>query len=255
MPEIPNFFSVYPKKRPILPKPYQDIYEQEYKINRGGGSVITKASMWLEEWMHRKIARSQSSKTLEIGAGTLNHLTFEDPSKYYDIIEPFSALYKDNAAELAKIHNVFSSIDEIPIDRLYDRVISIAVLEHLEDLPLIIAKAALHLNSNGTFEAAYPSEGGVMWGLAWRFSTGIGFRLRWGLSYKPFRRFEHVNSGIEILSILQYFFKNNSTLRFPTPLHHLSFYSCTKSSAPYRERCFAYIEHVRKLKLHNVAEG
>ena len=49
-----------------------------------------------ERWLHLVIKeRKIKKKTLEIGAGTLNHLEFENLNKIYDIIEPKKFLFKE----------------------------------------------------------------------------------------------------------------------------------------------------------------
>ena len=84
--------------------------------------------------MHRKLAedvRSGSPKsTLEIGAGTLNQLPYEPLSDPYDIIEPFRDLY-ESSPNLARVRNIYDDILEIPHTAKYDRIISVAVLEHI----------------------------------------------------------------------------------------------------------------------------
>ena len=69
----------------------------------------------MERWMHRKVAEDikpdSEKSTLEIGAGTLNHLVYESISKY-DIVEPFKELYIDSP-ELKKINTFYCDIAEI----------------------------------------------------------------------------------------------------------------------------------------------
>lgn len=243
MKTVPSCLAKFPKKRCALTPEYAEIYEDEYKINRGKEVFATKLSASLEGWMHRKIAKRQGTKTLEIGAGTLNHLRFEPKTHIYDIVEPFNVLFHDKNLELRKVGSVYADISDIPKDELYERIISIAVFEHLEDLPFIVAMAALHLSTGGILQTAYPSEGGALWGMAWRLSTGISFRLRRGLSYKPFRVFEHVNSGIEILDVINYFFKKTKTERYPTRFHNLSLYTYTLAEDPVIERCLEYVAY------------
>jgi hypothetical protein len=39
-------------------------------------------------------------------------------------------------------------------------------------------KCVLTQDERGIFQAGIPTAGGALWGCAWRFGTGIGFRLR-----------------------------------------------------------------------------
>src|SRR5215510_13904163 len=85
--------SRFPKQRPPLPEAYQKIYVEHYKRNREGASAASSLSQKMESWMHRKVAEdvtglSKGPRTLEIGAGNLNHLQYEPPSGDYDVVEP-----------------------------------------------------------------------------------------------------------------------------------------------------------------------
>ena len=98
--------------------------------------------------MRVKIASSNKNKlntkknTLEIGAGTLNQLPYEvvGPDSIYDVIEPMDYLYKDSPY-LGSVTNIYNDIEEIPNTKSYDRIISIATLEHIIDLPLVIKES------------------------------------------------------------------------------------------------------------------
>lgn len=234
----------YPKSRPPLPPEYRRIYEREYKMNREGGSFLTAISSRLESWMHRRVARASPDDVLEIGAGTLNQLQYEAPQRRYDVIEPFGALYQQSPA-LAKIDALYADIAEVPAERRYGRITSVAVLEHLEDLPGIVARAALLLRDDGVFQAGIPSEGGILWTLAWRTTTGVAYWLRNRLDYAVLMRHEHLNTAIEIESVLRQFFAEVEVARFPLPLRQLSFYSYLEARRPMRERATSFLMEKR----------
>ncbi len=119
----------------------------------------------------------------------------------------------------------YADIADVPRENRYDRIISIATLEHVLDLPRLVAQAAALLKPNGTFAAGIPSEGGFLWGLAWRSSVGLSFRLRTGLNYGDLMRHEHVNRAAEIEVIVKHFFEHVRVRRFPIPAQHLSLYT------------------------------
>lgn len=231
----------YPKARPPLPPQYQRIYEREYKMNREGGSLVTRISSKLESWMHRRVADAPADDVLEIGAGTLNQLQYEAPQRRYDIVEPFAVLYEHRPA-LARIDNIYTDIAEIPPERRYGRITSVAVLEHLSDLPGIVARSALLLRDEGLFQAGIPSEGGLLWELAWRTTTGVAYWLRNRLDYAVLMRHEHLNTAVEIETVVRQFFGVVQIERFPMPMRQLSFYSFLAARRPLRERAAAYLE-------------
>lgn len=239
---MPHVFSSFPKVRQPLPAEYQQIYEREYQLNRGGGSFLTRMAAALEAWMHRRVAAISGAGVcvLELGAGNLNHLAYEKELSSYDVVEPFKALY-EGRAEIGKIRSFYSNIDDIPLETRYQRVISIAVLEHLESLPAIVAKSALLLRNGGVFQAGIPTEGGFLWGIAWRLSTGVSFWLRNKLTYGVLMRHEHINDADEIEAVIRYFFSDVRICRYPLPLRHLSFYSYLDARRPNLARVNEYL--------------
>jgi SAM-dependent methyltransferase len=139
---------------------------------------------------------------------------------------------------------MYESVTEIPREAKYDRILSIAVLEHLTDLPRVVAAAGIRLRPDGIFQAGIPSEGGVMWGLGWRLSTAIAFRVRTGLAYADIMRHEHVNTASEILAVCRWLFEEVRIQRFPIGLHHLSFYAVIEGRSPNFERCRELLQDV-----------
>jgi hypothetical protein len=238
--DIESIFARYPKPRPPLPPEYQRVYEREYKLNREGGSFITRISAGLESWMHRQIAALAGSDVLELGAGTLNQLQYEAPHPAYDIVEPFAALYT-GSPELVRVRHIYADIAEVPPAQRYRRITSVAVLEHLDDLPLILARSVLLLADDGVFQAGIPAEGEFLWTLAWKTTTGVAYWLRNRLAYGVLMRHEHLNTAAEIEAVTRHFFGDVKVSRFPLPFRHLSYYAYLEARQPNRERAAAYL--------------
>ncbi|CZF78409.1 hypothetical protein GCE9029_00819 [Grimontia celer] len=205
-------FENYPKERPVLPKEIKDIYSEHYKNNREGSTAASSLSQWMESWLHKKVAedisgqRESGKVTLELGAGTLNQLRYEPVSDNYDIVEPFSELYR-NSSCLHRIRSIYDDISEVPIHSKYDRITSIATLEHICNLPEVVARCGLFLRDDGVFRASIPSEGTWLWTLGWKLTTGLEFKIKHGLNYELLMKHEHVNTAREIEEALVYFFK------------------------------------------------
>jgi 2-polyprenyl-3-methyl-5-hydroxy-6-metoxy-1,4-benzoquinol methylase len=194
--------------------------------------------------MHRQIAslsRGEDEDILEIGAGTLNHLQWEKQYATYDVVEP-SQMLIERSDHAQAIRKVYQSIAEIEGVQRYDRILSIAVLEHLEDLPLEIARAALLLKQGGMFCAGVPSEGSALWYLAWRFGTGLSYKRRTGLDYSIVMKYEHLNNWCEIKEVMDWLFIETKITRFPVPIFHLSLYTVIIAQGVYKERCLEYID-------------
>ena len=237
---IYQLLAGYPRTRVPLPESQAKIYVEEYKINRGvGGGILYRVTAALESWMHKRVASQPSAgRLLELGAGTLNHLRYETNFTTYDIIEPSEALLAA-ATHRNGISHFYSTIADVPSGERYDRIFSIAVLEHLESLPAIVAASGLLLAPGGVFQAGVPAEGGFVWGAAWRLTTGIAYRLRTGLAYAPVMRHEHVNDAADILAVLRHFFKDVRVQWFPLPARHLAFYGTIEAREPDLALCRA----------------
>ncbi len=241
-------FEKFPKKRVVLPEAYQKIYAEHYVKNREGQTTATGIAQKMERWMHKKVVQdvlSDSAKTtLEIGAGALNHLAYES-TKVYDIVEPFTSLW-ENSGSLQRIRSVYHDITEVPAENSYDRIISIATFEHIENLPEVVAKACLMLNDSGTLRTAIPNEGTILWKLGYTLTTGIEYRLKYGLDYRILMNYEHINTAQEIEEILHYFLNTNQRSCFGLN-KSFAFYRFYESCNPNRQRAEEYLKSIEKI--------
>ena len=222
--EYDQIIKRYPKKRIHLNKNYMDIYNQHYLNNRSGSGLSNYLSKIMESWMHKKVSSIKGKNILELGAGNLNHIKYERDFHIYDIVEPFRELYKDSP-ELNKIRYKYKSLDEVK--NKFDKIISIATLEHLEDLPKEINNCKKLLEKNGVFQVAVPCEGELAFKLGWKLTTGISFKLNYNLDYSKLIQYEHLNTLNEIKIILQNNFEILKFERSPfiLPFKNLSFYA------------------------------
>ena len=238
-----NPFNEFPKTRAPLPPEYAAIYLQHYRNSREGNSQILGLAKWAEGWMHRKVAedirQGASCSTLELGAGTLNQLPDESHSKLYDIVEPFQELYQ-SSPHLPRIRHIYADVSEVPAETKYERITSVATLEHVCNLPELVAQSALLLAEGGQFRAGIPSEGTILWRLGWRTTTALDFRARYNLDYEVLMNYEHVNTAREIELVLRYFFAEVRDTVFGL-IKSLSFYQFYVCSAPRLDRCQSYL--------------
>jgi len=201
----------YPRTREPLPPEYAAIYDQHYSENRNGATVMSSVSSKMEEWLHRKVAKTAglNFSTLEIGAGTLNQLNFETPGKVYDIVEPYEKLFA-NASNRKYVREVFPDISKVPLPREdgYDRITSVACFEHITDLPFVIQKTTQLLKPSGILCVSIPNEGRFLWKLAYTITTGREFKKRFNLDYEVLMRYEHINKADEIEIILNHFYQD-----------------------------------------------
>ena len=244
-------FENFPKIRPPLPEEIKDLYSTHYKLNREGRTTASSLSQRMESWMHRQVAsdvaidtnlQDSAKVTLELGAGTLNQLQYEPSVHSYDIVEPFTDLYKTSPF-IGRVRNIYSDISEIPDSCQYDRITSVATLEHVCNLPEMIARSGLLLAENGVLRVSIPSEGTWLWTLGWKLTTGLEFKLNYGLDYGLIMKHEHVNTAKEIEEVFDYFFEEIKCKVF----------GLSKSISLYRyyECCSPKIDRCRKLSGRN----
>jgi hypothetical protein len=182
-------------------------------------------------------AHRKPGPALELGAGSLNHLEYEDGLEPYDVVEPLPHLCRESPAS-DKIRRILEDYGQLAqLQERYARIFSIAVLEHLEHLPRVIAQCGRLLSPGGIFQAGIPSEGGTLWGLSWRLTTGLAYRWRTGLDYGIVMRHEHINSADEILQVIHHYFRSVKVRRFPLPSQHLSLYAYIEATDPRVELC------------------
>jgi len=174
--------------------------------------------------MHKKTSSIKGKNILELGAGNLNHIRYESNFDNYDIVEPFFDLYI-NSPYLSSVRKIFNSLEQV--DHSYDKIVSIATLEHLLDLPKEINLCKRLLKKDGTFQIAIPCEGEFAFKLGWKLTTGLAFKLKHKLDYSILMEHEHVNTLDEIYSILENNFKITKFQRSPFifPLKNFSFYA------------------------------
>ena len=237
-------FSDFPKIRPALPPEYEKIYLRHIQENRHGQSPASRMSTALEGWMHRRIARdarasNRNLSTLEIGAGTLNHLRYESHNAAYDIVEPANYQF-DDSPYLSRVRTIYKDLSDVQPDTRYDRIISIATFEHICNLPEVVAHCGLLLKPGGALRAAIPAEGGPLWTLGWKLTTGWEFKRRYGLDYEVIMRAEHVNTWREVAEVLSYFFRRVE-FSYLGLSRALSFYQVYICSDPDLTKCSDYL--------------
>lgn len=233
-----KILNKFPKKRIPLQDDFKVIYEEIYKNNRDGLGIGNKISQILESWQHKIIERRSKlfspKNSLEIGAGNFNHLKYLNSIDNYEAVEPNTWFYKDK--QFKKDIIIYKYLDDIPKNKSYQRIFSINVLEHIEDLPSMVHSSYNMLEKGGLFQAAIPCEGELSWFLGWRFGTGIPFYFKYKKDWGKMIKHEHVNTLEEIKHIIHYYFGNTKIIRSTLP-----FFLKTKHSSFY-----AYIESIKK---------
>lgn len=248
----------FPKVRPSLPPEIERIYVEQYRANRSGATAAASLAQRLERWLHRRVAadveRDRAARaTLEIGAGNLNQLRHEPTVGPYDVVEPFAELYRD-APGRDRVRTFFADVSEVPGERVYDRITSVAAFEHICNLPEVIARCARLLADGGTLRVSIPSEGTLPWTLGWKLTTGLEFRARHGLDYGTLMRHEHVNTALEVERLLRHFFDRVRLEVFGLS-RSWSLYQFLECAGPRRELAVEYLARTSSLRPVHAASG
>ncbi len=238
--KIFELLKKYPKKRAKLNLNIKKIFEDEYRRNRS--NFLSQLS---ESWLHYSIKgrKEKNQKTLEIGAGSLNHIPYENlkkKNKYYDVIEPQKFLYKKSPHK-NYINKFYKNIKDTP-KHCYDRIISCAVLEHLTDLPRFLYLASNKLKIKGYHSHSIPCEGYPTWDITWFIMSGITFKLRTGENFSDIQKHEHVNNHDEILSLIKFFYKEVE-IKYSYPFFfspYFSFYANINFKNPNKKNILIY---------------
>jgi len=234
----------YPRSRTKLPLNLKKNFDNHYLKNRKNF-----LSQLCERWLHLSISkRFLKKKTLEIGAGTLNHLHYESCDKIYDIIEPKNFLLKSSNL-IEKIHKKYNNIDSCK-NNYYDRIISCAVLEHLDDLPRYLSISSLKIKKNkgGGYQShSIPCEGYPVWNLTWYIFSGLIFDLKYGFgSFRKIQKHEHLNNFDEIIALIKFFYKKvKIKYSYPGYNKYLSFYANVEFKIPNKKNINYYLNNFK----------
>ena len=243
---LKKIIKKYPKKRINLSPNIKKIFDYEYKKNRQ--NFLSQAS---ESWLHFSIKGRLSNlnnSTLEVGAGTLNHLKYESNKNLnnYSIIEPKKFLLKKSKLKKS-IKHIYSNFKKLPKNG-FNRIISCAVLEHLVDLPFFLAKSGLAMKKGAYQSHSIPCEGYPTWQLTWDIISGIPFKLRTGFDFKEIQKYEHINNYDEILKLINFFYSEVKT-KFSYPLFlspYTSLYANITFSKPKILLIKKYLKYAKK---------
>jgi SAM-dependent methyltransferase len=209
----------------VLPKlsPEQERISDDFI--RYWHEVLPKRYGLAEAFNHNYSVRhapKQFSRTLEIGAGLGEHLSYEhltpDQNARYVALE-LRQIMADRIKERFPEIQIYVGDCQTRLDfedGYFDRILAIHVLEHLPNLPAAIAEMyRLCDKKSGVFSVVIPCEGGLAYTFGRRISAQRIFEKRYKQSYRWFIGREHLNKPQEILPELEKYFKVEHRGFFP----------------------------------------
>jgi SAM-dependent methyltransferase len=149
-----------------------------------------------------RTAPKNFSRTLEIGAGTGEHLKYEhlssEQERDYFAVDIRQNMIDDLSRSFPSV-NAFVGDCQQPMSfeaGYFDRILAIHVLEHLPNLPAAIKEMhRLCSTSRGVLQIVIPCEGSLAYTIARKISAQRIFENRYQQSYKWFIEREHINSS------------------------------------------------------------
>ncbi|UIJ71063.1 class I SAM-dependent methyltransferase [Aurantimonas sp. HBX-1] len=183
----------------------------------------------VDEFNHNYVVKNAPvnfKRTLEIGAGSGEHMNYEklDPeqTKNYVAVDIRQNMVAELRKKFPDIQSVVGDCQQhmgFP-DNHFDRVLAIHVLEHLPNLPEAVKEMYRLCDKDiGTLSIVIPCEGSWAYSLARRISAQRIFEKRYHQSYRWFIEREHINLPDEILSELSKYFTMESSTYFPIPVN------------------------------------
>ena len=215
------------------PKLFPPLTEEQQRISNDfmkyWHDVLPKKYGFVDRFNHTyavKNAPKNFLRTLEIGAGTGEHLEYEQ------LTETQEANYVAvdiRANMVAALRSRFPNIQAIEgdcqkkmdfEDGFFDRILAIHVLEHLPNLPAAVKEIhRLCDKKKGALSIVIPCEGSFAYTLARKISAQRIFEKRYKQSYRWFIEREHINLPSEILEELSPYFSQVSSTYFPIPVN------------------------------------
>lgn len=168
-------------------------------------------------------SRTHFSRTLEVGAGTGEHIGYIRHSfDQYILTDLDEKTLKVAHQKHQGIHEGKLYYESQPAsglqysDNSFDRLIATHVLEHIYQPHLALKEWARVVKDGGTLSILIPTDPG----LAWRLGRTLGPRrsaIAQGIAYDYVMAREHVNACNNLIAILRHYFKDSKEYWWPFP--------------------------------------
>jgi len=208
----------WPKTLPVLTEDQERVRKAFYQL-------------WLDELPQRygildrfnhnyplRTATEGMLKTLDIGAGTGEHIHYENLKELeYTALDLRPEMGERIKAAYPTVNVVIGDIQsrlDFP-DQYFDRILAIHVLEHLPDLPKALDEISRLLHPTGKFSVLIPCDPGFAYSIGRNISARRLYNRHFKGSYDWFIAAEHINRPDEIITELHKHFEISDRHYFP----------------------------------------
>lgn len=215
---------------------YRDYYSQVFS----GSGIVGRGYRLTHELVEKGFADSPGNSILEVGAGQGEHLAYVSPrfSSYtmVDLLEPPDELVPRLGGPLRWITGDVASCD-FP-SQAFDRIISMCVLHHLEDVSASLERIRWWMAPGATFSVFLPSDPGFLNRMNRRLFVAPRSR-RFGFAhYELVNAREHRNHYWGLRTELEYQFRDcrikTRYWPFGVPIADASLFSVWQITSPLR---------------------
>jgi len=231
-PSVNGIYDLRPRSRLPLPAMYRDPHFLRWQEELAGAQDYfyrgNRLIRWVQNAGHRAVARMSSSgpdaMTLDLACGDGAHRPFlsgTDNLVGLDIDQPSLEKLRSRFPDFLVVRG---DCCRLPFaDASFDRVISVASLEHLIHLDFGLEEVARILKPEGELLASVPAEGGWAWKLGRALTTARRFTTR-QFDYRRSNAIDHCNCIWQITKALSRHFSVEKRCLFPfrVPSFHLN---------------------------------
>ncbi|MGB7287539.1 MAG: class I SAM-dependent methyltransferase [Salaquimonas sp.] len=198
-------------------------FEENYEKLNYSGNLSSKVLSHSHTVLEKAFTKDDHfGDVVEIGVGSGRHPSVVRHSYDRYVMTDYNDRMLDQARERYKDDDRFDYAVEDARklsfeDNSFDRLIATHVLEHLVHPHEILREWTRVLRPGGTLSLVLPCDPG----LAWRFGRMIGVRNRAesaGLEYDYWMAREHVNSIFNLVTFINYYFKDVQQTYWPMRL-------------------------------------
>ena len=204
--------------------------EMVYNSNPLNTRVNRHGHFWVEKQFS---ANEHHNRILEVGGGTGEHIGYVkhnyDEYILSDLNEHLLAKAKERARDNKKVKFQEINALEIPFeDNSFDRLISMANLEHLPDPHIALREWKRVVKDGGTISIMIPTEGGIAWNLG-RYLTTRRYFQKKGLDLDYIISREHINACYRLVAFIRHYYKHRKDHWWPLgiPTSHINLIYCT----------------------------